>query len=288
MFPTMSVLRFGSGADGSEPEWVSGLMMTHPSWPDSVSALKLDPAKRRATWVTLNLSDVRALEDAAMNMALLSAAASEFVDPRTYVAVAKALGLDSWSSVAPYKLASKFLGARAVLWVLDNDPQGLPATRLAFEGHDKPTGRWLGTSFLIAYPKVPKTLPEPQAVSDTASVRPGTAPLCAAHVTESLWGEALDTGALRVEWLTAQEAASASQLQFSLDLTLNPTRAAAEGGGSAGVAVSFREKVLNHECAKCSKSCRKLCSRCKQVAYCNEECQRNHWREHKSVCVGKN
>lgn len=28
----------------------------------------------------------------------------------------------------------------------------------------------------------------------------------------------------------------------------------------------------------------KLCSRCKQAAYCSVECQRSHWKEHKEEC----
>jgi hypothetical protein len=28
----------------------------------------------------------------------------------------------------------------------------------------------------------------------------------------------------------------------------------------------------------------KKCSRCKMVAYCNRDCQKNHWKEHKEDC----
>lgn len=43
---------------------------THYSWPNAVSALKLDPSKREATWATLVLSSVPALDDALLRMCL--------------------------------------------------------------------------------------------------------------------------------------------------------------------------------------------------------------------------
>lgn len=30
---------------------------------------------------------------------------------------------------------------------------------------------------------------------------------------------------------------------------------------------------------------RKTCSKCKQVIYCSEICQKNHWQEHKPICM---
>src|SRR5687768_14487726 len=41
------------------------------------------------------------------------------------------------------------------------------------------------------------------------------------------------------------------------------------------------------ECAKCKKpNPPQKCSRCKTVAYCNVDCQRQHWTlGHKSVCT---
>ena len=30
----------------------------------------------------------------------------------------------------------------------------------------------------------------------------------------------------------------------------------------------------------------KKCSRCRHIAYCSVNCQRNHWREHKKDCLG--
>lgn len=38
-------------------------------------------------------------------------------------------------------------------------------------------------------------------------------------------------------------------------------------------------------CAHCAKQdCSKLCSRCKKVFYCSQECQKSHWATHKSSC----
>lgn len=255
--------------------------MSHYSWPNAVSALKLDPSKREATWATLDLTSVPALDDVLLRMCLSTTAASEFVDPRTYLCIAQALGKEKWTDVAPYKLASTFLGARALLWVCDDNPKGLPATRLLFEGRAGSTGRWLGTAFLIAYPCLPKTLPAPVSVSATAAVRPGTAALCAALDTRAVWGDAFASGALRVEWLNAEEAAVAPQTRFQLDVNFTPL----SEGDAGGIAVSMQEKSLRNECAACGKMCRKLCQRCKLVFYCDATCQRQHWSQHKQTCV---
>ena len=39
-------------------------------------------------------------------------------------------------------------------------------------------------------------------------------------------------------------------------------------------------------CASCGKHSQDLkrCARCKAVAYCSKECQKKHWKQHKSVC----
>jgi hypothetical protein len=42
-------------------------------------------------------------------------------------------------------------------------------------------------------------------------------------------------------------------------------------------------------CARCEKGAKesklRFCSRCKVAAYCSEECQRAHWKEHKKECT---
>ena len=37
-------------------------------------------------------------------------------------------------------------------------------------------------------------------------------------------------------------------------------------------------------CEMCGAHASKVCSRCKQVAYCGAECQQAHWPEHKKMC----
>lgn len=37
-------------------------------------------------------------------------------------------------------------------------------------------------------------------------------------------------------------------------------------------------------CALCAKPATMLCSRCRGVAFCNSDCQRNAWRDHKPLC----
>eukprot|EP01084_Bolivina_argentea_P130576 230516_1 len=43
------------------------------------------------------------------------------------------------------------------------------------------------------------------------------------------------------------------------------------------------------ECASCNAplSCLKWCKACKRVAYCNKECQRKDWKNHRSKCTHK-
>ena len=47
------------------------------------------------------------------------------------------------------------------------------------------------------------------------------------------------------------------------------------------------QKSAKPECSFChqSHSCMKKCTRCGQVQYCDRDCQRNHWPEHKKVCI---
>ncbi|CAB9504691.1 Phospholipase Carboxylesterase superfamily [Seminavis robusta] len=43
---------------------------------------------------------------------------------------------------------------------------------------------------------------------------------------------------------------------------------------------------VGHECDYCGKVLESIrrCSRCKKKKYCNRDCQKSHWREHKKVC----
>jgi len=43
------------------------------------------------------------------------------------------------------------------------------------------------------------------------------------------------------------------------------------------------------KCSFCEKSdAKSICSRCKSVWYCNVDCQKSHWKVHKTKCVAKN
>ena len=39
-------------------------------------------------------------------------------------------------------------------------------------------------------------------------------------------------------------------------------------------------------CESCGVSIKRIhvCSRCRKVAYCNRQCQQNHWKQHKKMC----
>lgn len=57
------------------------------------------------------------------------------------------------------------------------------------------------------------------------------------------------------------------------------------------VAKSFKTKItidLEH-CAVCKEvlAASKVCSACKEVAYCSVEHQRMHWKAHKKTCSGR-
>lgn len=43
--------------------------------------------------------------------------------------------------------------------------------------------------------------------------------------------------------------------------------------------------VSASRCAKCGKGGKTLqCTRCRKVSYCSKECQKSHWKVHKSAC----
>lgn len=47
--------------------------------------------------------------------------------------------------------------------------------------------------------------------------------------------------------------------------------------------MDFQTEIKCGFCGKYKKDIKK-CSRCKLILYCNQECQKNHWKEHKIVC----
>lgn len=62
--------------------------------------------------------------------------------------------------------------------------------------------------------------------------------------------------------------------------------------GTAGPVLHERPSVFDlktaKNCAHCDKSVRHdrlKCSTCRAAYYCNQDCQREHWREHKNTCA---
>eukprot|EP00039_Didymoeca_costata_P019132 m.336367 g.336367 ORF g.336367 m.336367 type:complete len:456 (+) comp17834_c0_seq1:92-1459(+) len=58
---------------------------------------------------------------------------------------------------------------------------------------------------------------------------------------------------------------------------------------SEGGSLWFKPKQtpLKDTCAYCTKPAKTMCSRCWSVKYCDPECQRAHWANHKKSCLGK-
>ena len=66
-----------------------------------------------------------------------------------------------------------------------------------------------------------------------------------------------------------------------------------KGGRAAAANAAVAAEALKQEgdemakgdaCAGCGEPATKRCARCKEVWYCGSECQRKHWKEHKSEC----
>ena len=58
-------------------------------------------------------------------------------------------------------------------------------------------------------------------------------------------------------------------------------------GATACPTKAHQESSLNHQrCSYCTKTSSKLkrCLKCHTVQYCNQDCQRRHWKDHKKTC----
>lgn len=53
------------------------------------------------------------------------------------------------------------------------------------------------------------------------------------------------------------------------------------------VDVKYSRPLIAKKCGFCSHQPEKdlICSRCHKVYYCNAQCQKNHWKQHKHVCI---
>ena len=56
-------------------------------------------------------------------------------------------------------------------------------------------------------------------------------------------------------------------------------------GGSAADAATTEKKPVVHYCGHCGIVAKLLCTRCKQVRYCSQTCQKEAWAAHKVVCT---
>ena len=81
--------------------------------------------------------------------------------------------------------------------------------------------------------------------------------------------------ALGIEWIGAKRGERSIQKDVEDSV--------AEAAGS-GVQVMSLDSVP--VCAACGAACKtlKACGRCMVVRYCNQDCQRAHWKDHKGQC----
>ena len=243
-------------------------------------ALKLDPHARERSWVTLRSSRDPARANGLENFGVLSCAANEFVHPDTYLAVSKELGLTP-ITVAPYPVKRSYCGARIVVWLRDDfPPNEVASVHLRFDGESY--GRWPGTCFVVAYPKLPAVRPTlvPGSFME-ATVRPEDAHYCLPLDTRAVLEDALTAGAFSAEWLSAAEASQVPLPSFSRSMRV---QAASDGS----ILPTSTDKILTLKCAVCSTPCSKRCQRCNEIAYCGKECQTADWRRHKRECSKKN
>jgi tetratricopeptide (TPR) repeat protein len=62
--------------------------------------------------------------------------------------------------------------------------------------------------------------------------------------------------------------------------TINPRMSTGEGGK--------KEDGTHTGCASCGKAAAQSCGRCRKVRYCDRQCQKQHWKEHKKACDAGN
>lgn len=85
--------------------------------------------------------------------------------------------------------------------------------------------------------------------------------------------------ALGIEWIGAKR----GERSIQKDVEDSVAEAEAKAAGS-GVQVMSLDSVPM--CASCGAACKtlKACGRCMVVRYCNQDCQRAHWKDHKGQC----
>ena len=46
----------------------------------------------------------------------------------------------------------------------------------------------------------------------------------------------------------------------------------------------LEEEFEKHNCKSCSKPCKMKCSLCREVMYCDQDCQKSDWEKHRTIC----
>ena len=85
--------------------------------------------------------------------------------------------------------------------------------------------------------------------------------------------------ALGIEWIGAKRGKRSIQKDVEDSVAVAEAKAA-----GSGVQVMSLDSV--QVCAACGAACKtlKACGRCMVVRYCNQDCQRAHWKDHKGQC----
>ena len=243
-----------------------------------IVALKIDPHSRAHEWVTLGDGTVPPELDTHALLHVISCAGREVVHPALYYIVQRARGCAQPTDYAPYVLKRSFGGARIVLWTRDDGPENLPAARFSFKGASA-GGRWMDTSFVVAYPKLPAESSPAVPVPGTGyATRPGDAQFIMPLDTRRVLKAALKEGTFSVEWLTAAEADAEPPSSFAVSLRVST----ASDGRKV---IETVETILRFQCAVCAAPCNLRCKRCEAVAYCTAACQKSAWKQHKKVCA---
>ena len=148
-------------------------------------------------------------------------------------------------NVAPYKLEVK-RGILKVLWVLDNNPDGLKTFALDGVAHT-----WRGLGYIALYDI-------------------GRNPV---DVSEKLCSKVGST----IQWGAPRSAPSTSASSSMFELTVQPTT----GSVHFECTDLLRRCVV---CGPCERT--QFCAGCRSVRYCSRGCQKAHWKAgHRDECA---
>jgi hypothetical protein len=210
-------------------------------------AVRFDPISRSMKTLRMPYFPNRT-SSAEEAVAMLSVAAGEFVHPATYHAVSRELGVEL-TGVAPYLLRANFEGVRWVVWLLDNDPSGVPGVQFEFDGVR--TAAWKGTAFVVAHALAPSAREQELGFANAKiSVGPDGVSYASPEYGRDVYSP-LDTLALlkplivakrfKLRWLSAAEADAEPVHTMAIASQLTPLDFANASGARAHVLV-MKEK----------------------------------------------